>query len=83
MYYVEKSWPVECAGEHALERGRPGAHHPGAGVPLQPEHHLAEDTHFYANTPRIDFETKADWKEHQHLLKAEFPVDIHSDEAHL
>jgi len=22
-----------------------------------------------------------DWKEHQHLLKAEFPVDIHSDEA--
>lgn len=37
--------------------------------------------HFYANTPRIDFETKADWKEHQHLLKAEFPVDIHSDEA--
>ena len=31
--------------------------------------------------PRIDFETKADWKEHQHLLKAEFPVDIHSDEA--
>lgn len=22
-----------------------------------------------------------DWKQHQHLLKAEFPVDIHSDEA--
>ena len=36
---------------------------------------------FRRDTRRIDFETVADWKEHQHLLKAEFPVDIHSDEA--
>ena len=42
---------------------------------------IRQKIHFYANTRRIDFETTADWKEHQHLLKAEFPVDIHADEA--
>lgn len=30
---------------------------------------------------RIDFETTVDWKEHQHLLKAHFPMDVHTDEA--
>ena len=33
------------------------------------------------NITELDFENVIDWKEHQHLLKAEFPVDIHSDEA--
>jgi len=42
---------------------------------------ITQKIHFYADTRRIDFETVADWKEHQHLLKAEFPVDIHADEA--
>ena len=34
-----------------------------------------------AACPRIDFETTVDWKEHQHLLKAHFPMDVHTDEA--
>ena len=42
---------------------------------------LRQRIHFYANTRRIDFETVVDWKLHQHLLKAEFPLDIHTDEA--
>ena len=29
---------------------------------------------------RIDFKTKADWHEHQILLKAAFPVDVEADE---
>lgn len=37
--------------------------------------------HFYADSRRIDFETKVDWHEHQTLLKVHFPVAIHSDEA--
>ena len=42
---------------------------------------FTQEIRFYANTRRIDFETTVDWKLHQHLLKAEFPLDIHSDEA--
>lgn len=31
---------------------------------------------FYMKDRRIDFETQVDWKEHQHLLKAEFPFAL-------
>lgn len=36
---------------------------------------------FYRHTARIDFKTEADWREHQILLKTEFPLDIHCSEA--
>ncbi len=42
---------------------------------------IRQRIHFYADSRRIEFETYVDWKEHQHLLKVHFPVDIHSDEA--
>lgn len=80
MYYTEKSWPVDDLIEMRwTERG-----------PVRSTLELTyrcsrsiinQKLHFYADSPRIDFETTADWKEHQHLLKVEFPVDIHADEA--
>lgn len=36
---------------------------------------------FYADDRKIEFYTTVDWKEHQHLLKVHFPVDVHTDEA--
>ena len=36
---------------------------------------------FYTNSPRIDFDTYVDWKQHQLLLKCEFPVDVNANEA--
>ena len=42
---------------------------------------ICQKIHFYAACPRIDFETTVDRKEHQHLLKAHFPMDVHTDEA--
>ncbi len=42
---------------------------------------IRQRIHFYADTRRIDFETWVDWREHQHLLKVHFPVDVHTDEA--
>ncbi len=42
---------------------------------------IRQRIHFYAHSRRIDFDTFVDWKEHQHLLKALFPVDVHTDEA--
>ena len=42
---------------------------------------IKQKIRFYANSRRIDFETKVDWKESQHLLKVHFPVNVHTDEA--
>lgn len=36
---------------------------------------------FYADSRRVEFVTKVDWKEHQTLLKVHFPVAVHTDEA--
>ena len=80
IYYTEKSWdavqltkmewtsigPV-CA---VLEMERPISNSL-----------IRQKIFFYADTPRIDFETWVDWKEHQHLLKVHFPIDVHTDEA--
>ena len=35
----------------------------------------------YRDMDRIDFDTKADWREKQYLLKAHFPVDVFYNEA--
>ena len=40
---------------------------------------IVQEIHFYRDDRRIDFETTLDWKEHQILLKAAFPLDILSD----
>lgn len=80
MYYTEKSWPVDDLVSMKWTNDGPVC------TTLELEYRCSLSTvwqkiHFYADTRRIDFETKVDWKLHQHLLKAEFPVDIHSDEA--
>ncbi|MGN1016090.1 MAG: alpha-mannosidase [Faecousia sp.] len=80
MYYTEKSWEVNDLQSMAWTEDGP------VRTTLEltwkcSKSLITQKIHFYADTRRIDFETVADWKEHQHLLKAEFPVDIHSDEA--
>ena len=80
MYYTEKSWPVDELVSSCWTEDGPVR----ATLELTwkcSRSTITQKIHFYADTRRIDFETVADWKEHQHLLKAEFPVDIHSDEA--
>ena len=80
MFYTEKSWEVnDLVSMKWVEDG-------AVRTTLEltwncSQSVITQKIHFYADTRRIDFETVADWKEHQHLLKAEFPVDIHSDEA--
>ena len=80
MFYTEKSWEVnDLVSMKWVEDG-------AVRTTLEltwncSQSVITQKIHFYADTRRIDFETTADWKEHQHLLKAEFPVDIHSDEA--
>ena len=80
MYYTEKSWEVNDLLEMRWTTDGP------VRTTLEltwkcNNSIIRQKIHFYANTRRIDFETNADWKEHQHLLKAEFPLDLHTDEA--
>ena len=80
MFYTEKSWPVDDLVKMTWTEDGPVR----ATVELEYRISLStirQKVHFYANSRRIDFDTWVDWKQHQHLLKAEFPVDIHSDEA--
>ena len=80
MYYSEKSWEVNDL--LSMQWTEDGAVRTTLELQWQCNNSvITQKIHFYADTRRIDFETVADWKEHQHLLKAEFPVDIHSDEA--
>ena len=80
MYYVEKSWEVnDLVSMNWVDVG-------AVRATLElvwncSRSVINQKIHFYADTRRIDFETNVDWKEHQHLLKAEFPLDLHTDEA--
>ncbi|GMV99145.1 MAG: alpha-mannosidase [Candidatus Hydrogenedentota bacterium] len=42
---------------------------------------IRQDVIMYANSPRIDFDTKVEWNEKRTLLKVAFPVDVRSSSA--
>lgn len=80
IYYSEKFWDI-----NTLERME-WTEHGTVRAALELERRVSNSVirqkiYFYANNRRIDFETYVDWKEHQHLLKVHFPVNIHTDEA--
>lgn len=80
IYYTEKFWDADRL--ESMEWSQAGP----VRITLTQTRNISrsfirQKIHFYADSRRIDFETYADWKEHQHLLKVHFPVDIHTDEA--
>lgn len=80
MYYSEKYWDAEKADKIQWTEEGPVR----ATLEIQrtiSNSVIKQEIHFYADSRRIDFSTWVDWKEHQHLLKVHFPVNIHSDEA--
>ena len=48
---------------------------------ITPNTTLMQDIVFYADTPRIDFETVLDWNETRKLMKVGFDVNVYSDTA--
>ena len=80
VYHTEKSWLADDTCEVKwLECGP-------VRVTLLVERKFLQSTikqkiHFYADIPRIDFETYVDWKQSQLLLKARFQTDIKSPAA--
>lgn len=80
MYYSEKYWDAEKADEIQWTEVGPVR----ATLEIQrtiSNSVIRQKIHFYADSRRIDFVTNVDWKEHQHLLKVHFPVNVHTDEA--
>lgn len=80
IFYTEKSWDVtELKSLRWKDIG-------AVCASLEIERRISASTirqtiRFYADSRRIDFETWVDWREHQHLLKVHFPLDVHTDEA--
>lgn len=80
IYYTQKSWVADdLTSFEVIENG------PVRAV-LELQRKFLDSTIiqkiiFYPNSRRIDFDTYVDWKQHQLLLKCEFPVDINTNEA--
>lgn len=80
MYYTEKYWDAKDL--ERMEWTEVGIIRATLEIDRKISNTLIKQKiHFYRDSRRIDFETYVDWKEHQHLLKVHFPVNIHSDEA--
>lgn len=80
IYYNRKSWIAdEITRVEWIENGHVQA------VLLTERKYcnslIRQKIYFYANSNRIDFETYVDWKEHQQLMKVEFPIDVNANEA--
>ena len=80
VFHTEKSWLVDDTSEVKwLEFGPVRATLLVERKFLQSV--IRQKIHFYADIPRIDFETYVDWKQSQLLLKARFQTDIKSPAA--
>ena len=80
IYYQEKMWKVDDIESIEVVENGP------VRAALQIKRRFLDSTitqtiYAYKDIARIDFATHIDWKEKQVLLKAAFPVDIHSDKA--
>jgi len=80
IYYARRHWDVdEVESVQAVSRGPVLAR-------ILVRYRYARSTvdqlvTVYRDVDRIDFETTADWKEKQYLLKAHFPADVFYNEA--
>lgn len=80
IFYTEKYWDADQV--ERLEWTEVGTLRATLEIDRKISNSLIKQKiHFYRDSRRIDFVTYVDWKEHQHLLKVHFPLNIHTDEA--
>lgn len=80
IYYKEKMWKIdEVESIQVLENG------PVRGtIKIEKKFlnsKITQYIHLYSEIKRVDFETEIDWKEHDIVVKAAFPVEINAKEA--
>lgn len=79
-YYQERSWEVDHLIR--MEVSEKGPLRYAIELEWKYQDSVIEQTiYLYSHTKRIDMKTRVDWKESQTLLKALFPVEIHSKEG--
>jgi len=80
IFYQDKMWEIDDLSEvQVIEQGPLRV-----GLELRRRYRqssIVQRYYAYAHTPRLDFETVVDWHERHMLLKAAFPVQIHSPRA--
>lgn len=80
IYYKEKMWSIDDVQSiKVIEKGP-------VRSTLEIERNFLESKiiqkiYIYNDIPRIDFDSYIDWKEHDILIKAAFPIDINTNEA--
>lgn len=78
-YYKQKKWYVDNVdGFEIIDDGA------RAGYKITRKYlnsTITQNIYVYDNSPRIDFETSIDWKQEHVVMKAAFPLDIHTDKA--
>ena len=79
IYYNRKKWEIDEVASVELLGCGPVA----AGLRVTWNYmssFITQDILFYADSPRIDFRTHADWHEQTYIVKAHFPLDVfHTD----
>lgn len=79
-FYSEKSWKIDSV--ESIEVVESGPIRGGLKIRKRFMDSVIEQTYYvYSDIPRIDFATEIDWHEKTILLKADFPVEVHSDYA--
>ena len=78
-YYTEKMWEVtDVVSVTKIDEGARA----GLKIVKKFMNSIIEQTIFlYNDISKIDFDNEIDWKEHHILLKAAFPLDVHTDSA--
>ncbi len=80
MYYTEKFWDVTDV--QSMEWTEIGPVRATLEIKRKVSKSvIVQQIRFYAEDRKIQFDTWIDWKESQHLLKAHFPIAVHTDEA--
>lgn len=78
-YYKDKMWPADQVKSIEIVEGctRRGLR----VVKTYGASEIVQTIYLYDHSPRIDFETEADWHRRHQLLKAVFPLDLHTTQA--
>lgn len=80
IYYKEKMWKIDDVQNiEVVEKG-----HVRSTLRIERKFlnsQIIQYVHIYKELPRIDFESNFDWKEHDIVVKAAFPVDVNAHEA--
>ncbi len=78
-YYKQKMWVLD--GDAQISEICDGSR---AGFRVSRKYlnsEISQNIWLYSDCARIDFETEIDWHEHHQILKAAFPLDVHTNTA--